>query len=163
MPLAVEFYNVVVWLHVSAIVLAFGVTFAYPLMGPFLGKNHPRMVPVFHEMQVMIGKKLIAPAGGVALLTGIYLATDAEVWDEVWVTVPLIILLVLLIMGGTFFGPQGEKAAELATRDVAASGDGAVSFSPEYVAVRERLVSAGRIAGLSVILAIYFMVAKPFL
>lgn len=162
MPTAILFYDVILFVHIAAIVIAFGVTFAYPILGTIVATQSPRSLPVFHRAQAAIGKKLIAPAGGVALLAGVYLATDRDLWSEVWVTVPTTILVILLAAGGMFFDPHETKAAELAERDVAASGDGAVKLSAEYEAVQKRIAGVGALASLLVLVALFFMTAKPF-
>ena len=48
--LAIQFYDVVVAVHVMAIVLAFGVTFAYPIIGPYMAKNAPAALPALHRL-----------------------------------------------------------------------------------------------------------------
>jgi hypothetical protein len=162
LPVAVLFYDVVVAAHVMAVVIAFGVTFAYPPLGIFVTRNHPRMLPALHAAQAFVGKVLITPFATLALLLGAYLASDRDYWSETWVTVPLVILVVLLGLGGAFFGPQEKRAAELAERDVAASGDGDVVLSGEYEAVAKRVAMVGTLANVLILVAIYFMVAKPF-
>lgn len=159
---AVLFYDVVVALHVMAIVIAFGVTFAYPPLGIFVTRNHPRMLPTLHSAQAFLGKVLITPFATLALLFGAYLASDRDYWSETWVTVPLVILVVLLGLGGAFFAPHEKRASELAARDVAASGDGEVVLSDEYKAVAGRVAAVGTLANVLILVAIYFMVAKPF-
>ena len=42
---AVTFYNVVVWLHVSAVVIAFGPTFAFGIYFAVAGRKYPRALP----------------------------------------------------------------------------------------------------------------------
>ena len=39
---AVEFYDVVVWLHISSVVIGFGVTFVYPLIFAVATRSDPR-------------------------------------------------------------------------------------------------------------------------
>src|SRR4051794_13084576 len=112
--LAVEFYDCVVAVHVMSVVVAFGVTFSYPIMGPFIGKNAPQATATFHRMQERIGKLLITPFATLALITGIYLAADHDLFDKVWVTVPLVILLLQFALGGAFFAPSARKLADLA-------------------------------------------------
>jgi hypothetical protein len=152
--LAVTFYSVVVAVHVMAIVLAFGVTFAYPILGPFIGKNHPGSLRAFHEAQERIGKFLITPFATLALITGIYLASDQDLFDKIWVQVPMGILIVLLGLGGAFFAPTERKAAALAP----AEGQ---PPSPEYMALNMRVAKVGTAANLLVLVAIFMMVAKP--
>ncbi len=91
-------------------------------------KTHPEAMPAVHEMQVRVGRLIITPFAALALLTGFYLAADADVFSEVWVTVPMVILVVLLGLGGAFFTPRERELATLARRDLDAGG----GFSDEY-------------------------------
>lgn len=161
MFVAIYFYDVVVALHVAAIVVAFGVTFAYPILETALRKTTPRSMAAWHRAQNLVGQRLISSSGGVALLAGIYLASKRHYWDKIWVQVPLVILVVLLALGGAFFSPSEKKAAELAERDIAAAGDGEPVFSPEYEAISKRIAIVGSLASLSILVAIFFMAAKP--
>ena len=61
------------------------------------------------------------------------------------------------------FIPGERRALELSTRDIERSGPGEVKLSEEFDAVNGRLAKVGTLAGLIVILTIYFMAAKPFL
>ena len=152
--LAITGYSVVLAVHVMAIVLAFGVTFAYPIIGPFMGKNHPGSLRAVHEVQVRIGKLLITPMATLALATGIYMASDHDLFDRIWVQVPMGILIVLLGLGGAFFSPQEKRAAELAP----AEGQ---PPTPEYLAIVQRVAKVGALSSLLVLVAIFFMVTKP--
>jgi uncharacterized membrane protein len=98
---AVSFYNVVLWLHITAVVAAFGALFAYPV---FLAVNAQAPLAQranFHRLQIAFSKRLTGPMIGVILLAGIYLATDAGLWSEVWVTVPFVLLFVIAGLGAT--------------------------------------------------------------
>jgi hypothetical protein len=159
---AIYFYDVVLALHIAAIVVAFGVTFTYPLTGIFVTREHPRFLPILHAAQERVGRFVIAPAGTIALLAGFYLASDRDYMGKIWVIVPLIILIGLLALGGAFFGPSEKRAAELAGRDVAAAGpDGPVTLSPEYTALTARIAKVGALANVGILVAIFFMAAKP--
>jgi uncharacterized membrane protein len=159
---AIYFYDVVLSIHIMAIVIAFGVIFAYPLIGIFVTREHPRFLPVLHTVQERLGRFLITPAATIALIAGFYLAGDRDYMGKVWVIVPLVILIGLLGLGGAFFGPTEKRAAALASRDVgAAPPDGPVLLSPEYNAVSGRLAKVGALASLLVLVAIFFMAAKP--
>ena len=56
----ISFYNVVLFIHITAVVLAFGVTFAYPVVFAAARQSHRRHLPFFHRMQHVIGQRLIA-------------------------------------------------------------------------------------------------------
>jgi uncharacterized membrane protein len=152
------FYDVVVAVHVMSIVIAFGVTFAYPVILPWMTSAHPEAMATVHEMQDRIGRLLIMPFGTLALLTGIYLASDRHLFGEAWVIIPMLILVLLLGLGGAFFSPRERALAVLARRDLATDG----SFSDEYEAQAKVVGSVGALASVLVLIAIFFMVAKPF-
>jgi uncharacterized membrane protein len=160
LPLAILFYDVVVSIHVAAIIIAFGGTFAYGPLAAFVTKADPRMVPTLHAAQAYLGRVVLTPAATIAFIAGAYLASDRDYWSEVWVTVPLLILIVLLGLVHGFFNPQDLRASEIAARDVAAAGDGEVQFSAEYRAVAGRLAAVGVVAGILILVAIFFMVTK---
>jgi uncharacterized membrane protein len=158
--LAIQFYDVVVALHVMAIVIAFGVIFAYPAFVPHMVAKHPHHLPAIHAIQSRVGRTVIAPFGGIALLLGIYLATDAHVWSKVWVTVPLVILLLLLGAGGMYFSKTEDRLEQLARRDVGVPAAGG-ALSDEYMATYRTWQRAAYASCLLVLVAIFFMVAKP--
>ena len=152
------FYDVVVAVHVMSIVIAFGVTFAYPVILPWMRKAHPAAMPTAHETQDRIGRLLITPFATLALLTGIYLASDRDLFGEAWVIIPLVILIALLGLGGAFFSPRERALAAIARRDLAAGG----SLSDEYDAGAKVVGMVGAFAGVLILIAIFCMVAKPF-
>jgi uncharacterized membrane protein len=155
--LAMDFTSVVIAIHVMAVVAGLGVTFAYPILMPWLRRNHPRAMPAVHAAQDRVGKLLITPGLVVILAAGIYLASKEDVWSEVWVSVPLVILFVLGGLGGAFFSPNERKLAELARRDLQ-QGD---QLSAEYDGLFARVATVGLVASFLVLVAIFFMVAKP--
>lgn len=157
-PATVTFYGVVKSIHVFAVVFAFGVTFSYPIVLGWLRANHPDVLPTFHRMQERIGKLMVTPGMIVILLSGIYLASDGDFWKEQWVTIPFVILIVLFGMGGAFFSRRERVIAETADRDLASGG----TLSAEYDAQSRALAIGGTIAGVLIVLAVFFMVAKPF-
>jgi len=134
---AILFYDVVLAVHIAAIVLAFGVTFAYPILQVFLTKSAPEAVPGFHRAQARVDGVLTTPMMALALIAGIYLASDRDYFSEVWVVVPLVILVVLFGVVGGFLTPTERRLADLAERDLAAAGPvrGAESSALVLVAI----------------------------
>lgn len=154
---AILFYDVVVFVHVAAIVAAFGVTFVYPVVFPWLQRAHPQVLATAHEAQSLIGKRIIGPSAILALASGIYLAADRDLFSESWVTVPLTALILLIAGGPLFFVPRERRAAELARRDAAAGG----TLSAEYAANARVLALGGVVSTLLVLTALFFMIVKP--
>lgn len=144
MPAAIAFYDVVLSVHIIAVVAAFGVWFAYPLLVP-------RGDAAAHRAQVRVARMVVNPAGTLALLAGAYLATDGSYWSESWVGVPLLILIVLMGITSAYFIPRQQRLAELAD-----AGAG-----PEYAALATQVARVALLAAGLVVVAIFFMVAKP--
>jgi len=154
---AVLFFEVVLAVHIAAIVVAFGVTFAYPVMYAVGIRAEPRAMPAIHRIQDSVGKRVITPGIVVALAAGIYLACKLHVWSHFYVQWGFAAIIVLGGLGGAFFAPQERRLAILAERDVTASGEGDVVFSDEYKALRHRVLSVALLSNVLVLATIYFM------
>jgi hypothetical protein len=154
---AAQFWQYVLAIHIIAVVVAFGVTFAYPLFGAVGARMDPRAMPWFHRMQSILTQRLISPGLLVVLIAGIYLASKLHQWSAFYVQWGLAIAVVLGGLAGAFFAPNERKLAEIAARDVAAAGDGEVKWSSEYETLRARMVAIGALAGLLVLITVVLM------
>ena len=164
MPVAeVQFYDVVKWLHVSAVVVALGATFAYGVFIAVASKSAPRSMPGIIAGIQSTDRLLVIPGLFLILATGLYLTIDRWDFSDFFVSWGILAVIVLFVMGFAVFGPNEEKARVAAEEDVERSGSGPVEFGPEFNRVNSLLGKAGPIAGLIVILTVYVMVAKPFL
>jgi hypothetical protein len=150
-------YSVGLFIHVLAVVLAFGPTFAYGLIFSVMPK-YPRAAPALFDAIRRVDSYLVNPGMLVVLAAGIYLMADGS-WDggEAFIVVGFIAIVALFGLQHGFFRPQGRRAQELAERDLEA-GD---SFSAEFEEIARRLGTVGPIAGLIVVVTIFFMTVKP--
>jgi hypothetical protein len=164
-PLAeIRFYDVVVFIHVAAAVVAFGATFAYPFFQAVVERVSPRSVPAMFRAMSTTDRTLVIPGALVVLAAGLYLViTEDGGFDfgQLFVQVGMVIIIVLLILGLTFFRIHEHRALELAERNIAAAGQGEVEFSDEYWAVSRRMQQVGGLAGLMIVVAVFFMTVKP--
>lgn len=150
-------YSLGLFIHILAVVLAFGPTFAYGVIFSVL-PSHPRSAPALFDAIRKVDTYLVNPGMIVVLLAGIYLMAEGN-WDggEAFIAVGFLAIIVLFGLQHAFFRPQGRKAQALAERDLKA-GD---SFSPEFEEISRRLGTVGPIAGLIVVVTIFFMTVKP--
>jgi tetrahydromethanopterin S-methyltransferase subunit G len=160
---SLRLFDVVLWLHITSVVIAFGVTFTYPVIVPLTLRTAPRQAAWLHRMQEAVGRRIVNPFAGLLLLTGIYLAADADVFDEWWVGVPIVVILVLFGLRGAYFAPREQRLAELAERDIVAAGEGEVVWSEEYEELGRQVGSVGALFGLLVVVTIFIMVVGPVL
>lgn len=158
----IRFYDVVIWLHVAAVIVGFGATFAYPFFQAVAERTSPRSIPAVMRATHTADKFLVIPAMLVILGGGIYLVLDGPFdWGDTFVAVGLAGIIVLLIGALTFFARHEHKLIELAERDIAAAGDGEVELSDEYWAYSKRLALVGSLAGVLILIIAFFMVVKP--
>src|SRR3954471_11385446 len=150
MLFAVTFYDVVKWIHIMAVVIAFGAAFTYPVWFRFVMNAPTDQRAFFHRTQAFIGQWVISPGLLVLVVAGIYMATDRKYWDEMWVTIPLLIAIALGALGGAYFGPKENRLA-----DLSAAGGG-----PEYTQLFSQVRNVTFVALALVAIAAYMMVTK---
>lgn len=162
-PDKVTFYNVVLFVHVTAAVAAFGGTFGYGIVAAILNRpGQVRHVPFWHRVQHELGAKLIIPGALILLVAGIYMAAVGNFdFGSTFVSIGMIIVIVLLALGFAFFMPNELRAARAAERDIEAAGSGEVTLGPAYQALARRLAGVGILANLLIVAAIFLMVMKP--
>jgi uncharacterized membrane protein len=150
-------YSVGLFIHILAVVLTFGPTFGYGILFSVLPR-YPRAAPGLIAGMQKIDRYMITPGLLVILLAGIYLLVEGP-WSssEAFIAVGFVAIVALLGLQHGFFRPQEAKARELAERDLKA-GD---TLSAEFEEVSRRLGTVGPIAGLIVVVTIFFMVVKP--
>jgi hypothetical protein len=148
----VQFYDVVVWLHITAVVLAFGPTFAYPVFMANAAPQGPQAIVAVARAIVTWGR--LATTGGLILilLTGLYLTDDMWDFGYFFVTWALAATIVLFGLVHGFFLPRTKQV-------IAAAEAGRIE---EIQAIAGQVKKVGPIANLLVVLTIYVMTAKPF-
>jgi hypothetical protein len=158
---ATSAYEVVLAVHVMAVVMAFGVTFAYPIMFAVGARTDPRSLPTLHRVEYTIERWLINPGLLVVLLGGIFLASDGHHWSEFFVQWGFAAAVVIGGLVGAVMIPTAKRAEQLAQRAVDAPGEGGGGPEDEYRAAVRRLSSVGALMSALVLVTILFMVVKP--
>jgi hypothetical protein len=156
---AVVLYEVILAVHVMAVVLAFGVTFAFPIVFAVAARHDPRSLPVLHRIEYTVERMLINPGLLLVVAAGIYLASKGHYWSDFFVQWGLGVALVIGASIGAVMIPTAKRAEALAQRDVAASTGGEIELSAEYAAQAQRLMIVGGSLSALVLLTIFFMVA----
>jgi hypothetical protein len=154
-------YKIALFFHIVAVVVAFGPTFGYALIFS-VSPQFPRATPALLAAMERIDRYLVNPGMVILLIAGIVLlAASDSAWSgsDFFVVWGFIAILALFGIQHGFFAPTLRKARELADRDLKA-GD---TLSPEFEAVAQRYGQVGTVAGVLVVLTIFFMVYKPFM
>jgi hypothetical protein len=149
----VEFYNVVVWAHITAVMLVWGPTFAYGVFFATAGKTNPAALPTIGR--VVVTWSSIAGRLGIltVLVSGLYLVDDGGIdFGSFFVSWGLAATVTLYALLEAYFIPTTK-------RFVAAAEAGR---QEDVMAIASHQKVVGPLAGILVILTIYVMTAKPF-
>jgi uncharacterized membrane protein len=154
-------YKLALFLHIAAVVLAFGPTFGYAFFFSVVPK-YPRSAPAVLEGIQKVDRFLVNPGMIVLLLAGIYLliaSDDAWSGGDAFISVGFLAIVVLFGLQHAYFQPKVRELKDLAERDLE-KGD---ALSPEFEAIGEQVGKVGTLAGLIVVVTIFFMSYKPFM
>lgn len=151
-------YNVGLFIHILAIVVAIGATYAYPIVLAWVERFAPESVPPVYAALRRVDRLMVTPGLIIVLLAGFYLVSEGELdLSESWISLGIVTVLVLLGMTHGYFRPRWDRGIELAERDLKAGGE----LSEEFRANSRQMAIAGMLMSLLVIVTIFFMVVKP--
>lgn len=158
----IDAYSLSVFLHVSAVVVGFGATFAEAIMFPVAMKAGVRYLPYLHKLQLAINQRLATPALVIVILTGLYQTSERWEWSEGWISATFAIVIVIGGLLGGYFIPADRKLGAMVEREIAAADGGDVVLSDEYQRGARREGMVGALTGVLLLAAIFLMVTKPF-
>jgi hypothetical protein len=153
----IDAYSLSVFVHVSAVVVGFGATFAEAIMFPVAMKAGVRHLPYVHKLQLAINQRLATPALAIVILTGLYQTSERWEWDVAWINATFVIVLVIGGLLGGYFIPADRRLGAQAERELAETGE----VSEDYLKQARREGMVGALTGLLLIAAVFLMVTKP--
>lgn len=162
LPLALTGYDISLWIHITAVVVGLGATFAESILLPVTISVDKRHLPVVYRVQLVLNRYFASPALLLILITGFYQVADGN-WDlgAFWISGSLAIVILLGGIIGAYFIPTDRKLEAMVTEEIAAAGDGPVELSDEYLEMSRVEGIMGSVTGLLTVVAIFLMVVKP--
>jgi uncharacterized membrane protein len=162
MPLGVTGYELSLFVHITAVMVGFGATFAEAIAFPVAMRLNARHLPYVHRLQLAINQWLTTPAMLVVLATGFYQVADADFeLGDFWLSGAFMIVIVIGGLLGAYFIPTDRKLGAMIEREIAAAGEGSFEPSAEYLAKARVEGLVGTATGLLLVAAVYLMVTKP--
>jgi hypothetical protein len=154
-------YKIALFVHILAVVLAFGPTFGYGFFFS-VAPQFPRAVPAILSGIQRVDRYLVTPGMVILLIAGIVLlASSDSAWgdSDFFIIWGWIAIIALFALQHGFFNPQVRKAKALAESDL----EGGDALSPEFEALGQRIGQVGTLAGVLVVVTIFVMAYKPFM
>ncbi|HKP89642.1 MAG TPA: DUF2269 family protein [Thermoleophilaceae bacterium] len=155
--LAASSYDYSVALHITAVVVGFGTTFAESIVFPVAMKMGTQHLPYVHRLQRTINTYFALPALLVVLATGFYQVSDRD-WDlgKPWLSISLGLVVLIAVVNVAYFIPEDKKLEAMVTGDLAAGEP-----SEEYNRRAQREGILGALTGVALVVIIFLMVTKP--
>ena len=156
----VDAYNISLWLHISAVMVGFGSTFALAVATPIALKLNPRHLPYVAQLSLNLNRFFAMPALVIVIVTGFFQISKQHWHYDFWIIGTLVIVVILGGLMGMVFLPEARKLKEISEREIAAAGDGPYTPSEEYNRQARAGMIAGPVAGLLLVAAVFLMVTK---
>lgn len=161
-PPAVTGFELSLFLHITAVVVGFGATFAESIAFPVAMKLDARHLPYVHRLQLSINQWFTTPALVVVIATGIYQTSEGNFdFGDFWISAAFAIVIVLGGLIGAYFIPSDRRLGAMVSREIEAAGPGPVVPSDTYLRGARTQGIVGAVAGVLIIVAIWLMVTKP--
>lgn len=158
--LAASGYELVLTVHIIAVMIAFGWIFALPVAYRLVTRWDPRSLPLLHRFEYRVQQRLVNPTLVVILGAGLFLATDGHDWRRFFVMWGIGAVIVMGGIIGSVMIPMAKRAEQAAVKDLEREGR-PVRPSDEYTAIVRRLNFVASTLALLVLVTILFMVVKP--
>jgi len=153
--------ELLMFLHVGAAIIAFGPTFAFPILGAMGGKE-PMFANFATRASEAIEKKLVLPFALSMPVSGIGLIWFADVdllsTRSAWLSVGIVVYTAAILFVLRVQVPAVEKVVELTSRppDPGAGGPPA-----ELLATIRKVQQGGMLLTVAIVVLVFLMVFKP--
>lgn len=156
-PVATDFYTVVVAFHVIFALVGLGSAFAFPFIGA-AAKANPQNTAFALKVNLTIITKWISPMAVLVLLTGLYQVFDGpySFENDQWLGVSFALFIVYMGIVGAITTPGTRRALELAEENPGGPPP------QEMISLIQRNAKLGPVLGGLIILITFLMEAKPF-
>jgi hypothetical protein len=153
---AVFFWQVIVAVHIVAVVIAFGLVIVYPFIALGVERVDPRGLGALHRTRQQLGRLIVNPGLALVLVSGIYLASDLHDWKQFFTQWGLAMVIVLGGLEGAVVMRLEGKLADMAEAE-SAGGGGTGTLSAQYTSARVRSQQVSWLMAILVIITIYLM------
>jgi uncharacterized membrane protein len=149
-------YEFLLFVHVAAAAVWVGGAAIMQFFGlrAMRAPNPMRLVDLGGDIE-WIGQRVLVPASALAVVSGVLLVIDSDVWGfgDDWIVIGIILFAITFLAGALFFGPEAGRLGKLAE----AEGP----TSPAVLAKLQRLLALTRADLMLLFLIIFDMSVKP--
>src|SRR5918994_3881789 len=147
-------YELLLFVHIAAAAIWVGGATIMQFFGlrAMRAPDPMRLVDLGGDIE-WIGSRVLIPASALAVMSGVLLVIDSDVWgfDDDWIALGIVLFAITFLAGALFFGPESERLGKLAEGPT----------SPAVLAKLQRLLALTRADLMLLFLIIFDMSVKP--
>ena len=156
-------FQIFLFLHVLGAIIAFGPTFAMPVIGAMGGKE-PMHANFATRVAEALAKQRITPLAIVQGITGagLIITANVDLGKALWLQAGIILWIVALAYGTAVQTPAVRRVIEMTSGGPPPAGAAPTGPPPELMAAIKKVQRGGMILALLVTVIVFLMVVKPF-
>jgi uncharacterized membrane protein len=152
-------------LHVLAVIIAFGPTFAFGLIAVY-GQKHPQFALASAEITEMIEKRMTYPLVVAVPLfgTGLIYTGHFDLWKSEWLLISIPLYMAIFAFSLFVQTPNSNRMIKLLNGMRGPGAEGAsppTGPPPELEALGKRLQFGGMAMGIGIVIILVLMIWRP--
>jgi hypothetical protein len=151
------------YLHIMAVIVAFGPTFAFPLMGAYASK-HVEHAPAVAHLTDLIERRMTLPIGVAVPLLGTALIYTGhfDLWKSEWLVIAIVLYTIAYLFALLVQSKNGAALIKaIAALPPGPPPPGVTGPPPEIAAITKKLQMGGMILTQMVTIIALLMVWRP--
>jgi uncharacterized membrane protein len=149
-------------LHIIAVVIAFGPTYAFPLIGKY-AEGHPEAGPTVAHLMDLIEKRITIPVAIVVPLLGTALIFSGhfDLWKNEWLIISIVLYIVLFAFGVLVQGRNSTRLVRAIASMPAGPPPPGAPPPAEILSLTRKLQMGGMFLSVLIIAILVLMVWRP--
>jgi hypothetical protein len=149
-------------LHIMAVIVAFGPTFALPLIATF-GQKHPQFALASAEISELIEKRMTIPIAVIVPFLGLALIYSAHIdlWRSTWLLIAIPLYIVLFFYGTLIQSRNSNRMVQLLRSMPPGPPPEGAAPPPELMTLGRKLQLGGMFLALLILAILVLMVWRP--
>jgi hypothetical protein len=149
-------------LHIMAVIVAFGPTFAFPLMGGMIAKNPQWALPLSEAMEKIEGR-ITLPVAALVPFLGLVMIYQHhwDLWRSEWLVLAIVLFTIAFFFGLLVQHPNETRMVGLLRQMPPGPPPEGAAPPPEITALTRRLQMGGTLLSVLIVALVVLMVWKP--
>jgi hypothetical protein len=149
-------------LHILSVIVAFGPTFAFPVMGAYAGK-HPEHGAAVAHLTHLIERRMVIPVAVLVLIFGTALIITGHfaLWKSEWLLIGIILYGAALAFAVLVQNRNGAALVKFISSVPPGPPPIGAQPPPELIALTKKLQLGGMYLTLSIVVIVVLMVWRP--